>query len=171
MTKRTKIALEVFAAIAIVAMVGAYLIRPVFSVSIFNNTTSDVTVWSVAADAPRGTLVHTGIKQWRIPAKSSVTSFFGQFRICPSSGCRLSPYPLGLVVARNASRHTYNLSLPGMGSSHDPCGNLHFCTVNLRLEDDGRIYYAGTGDSRAEKALGQPEGFPVAPDTDHTRAE
>lgn len=164
MTKRTEIALDVFAAIAIVALVVVALIRPVFSVSIFNNTTSDVMIWSTASNPPRGTLVRSGATQLRVPAKSFVKSSFNQFRICPSSGCRLSAYPLALVVARNDSQYTYNMLLPGMGSIYNPCGNLHFCTVTLRLEDDGRIYYAGTERSDEEKALDQPEGFPAAPE-------
>ena len=164
MTKRTKIALDIIAAVAIVAMIVAYVIRPVFVVSIVNNTRLDVTIWSLAANAPRASFVRTGTRQWRVPAKSSVKSSFNQFRICPSSGCRLSQYPLALVVERSDSRHTYNLTLPGMGSSHNACGNLHFCTVNLRLEDDGRIYYAGAGDGDEGTALDQPEGFPAAPE-------
>lgn len=163
MTKRAKAALELFAVAVIAALITFYIGRPAYYVSVVNNTTSDVEIWSVSSSAARGTLIRTGTTQLRVPAKSSVTSFFNQFRICPSSGCRLSAYPLSLVVARNDSpQHTYRLLLPGMGSIYNACGNLHLCRVTLRLEGDGRIYYSlpDTVDGRVAQ---QPEGFPAEP--------
>lgn len=164
MKRRVKVALDLVAVVVIGVLAFFFVGRPIFFVSISNNTTSDVMIWSTASNAPRGTLVRVGTTQFRVPAKSSVKSSFNQLRICPSSGCRLSQYPLALVVERSDLRHTYHLTLPGMGSSHNPCGNLHFCTVNLRLEDDGRIYYAGAGDGDEGIAPDQPEGFPAAPE-------
>lgn len=161
MTRSEKIALNVFAIVTISVLVSFHLLRPVFFVSIFNNTGTNVTVWSANSDESRGFLVRVGKTQLTIPSKSSAASIFNQVRICPASRCRLSPYPIRLVLTVQGDQRTYSLLLPGMGSAHNTCDNLHFCTVHLRLEPDGNLYYWTHHDGNDESE--QPLGFPASP--------
>lgn len=161
MTRSGKIALNIFAIVTISVLVSSHLLRPVFLVSIFNNTSSNVTVWSANSDESRGLLVRVGKTQLTIPSKSSAASIFNQVRICPASRCRLSPYPIRLVLIVQGDQRTYSLLLPAMGSAHNTCDNLHFCTVRLRLEPDGNLYYWAQHDGIDGSE--QPFGFPASP--------
>lgn len=161
--KKPTIVVLVLAVLLVVAGFFVMSFRPIYVLNLRNGSSADITV---ATDFIDDLLFdQTGLK-WRQAAAVGIgeTASLMRFRLCGTSSCRLSPYPVSLIVSGREFSRLYEFRLPGAGDSFNACGNLFVCNVTLKYDEDGLLYalMPGTGSSLPD-INSQPTGFPISP--------